>query len=154
LHIGNPKAGSTSLQDFLFHNREKLLGHGILFPVVEGENSQSHSALPKSISGMAPGPNRGKLTFAKLEEMIAGSSAHTIVVSSEFFVQAHRYPEIAERVRDLARRLDLGLTVVACVRPQHLWINSSYTQATKSLKNALPFAAYCERNLQLSLYNP
>ncbi|MEX0427873.1 hypothetical protein AB3X52_09595 [Nocardioides sp. DS6] len=32
LHVGTPKTGTTYLQDVLFRNRERLVGHGICYP--------------------------------------------------------------------------------------------------------------------------
>ncbi len=33
LHIGIPKTGTTSIQSFLFNNRDQLLEAGILYPL-------------------------------------------------------------------------------------------------------------------------
>jgi hypothetical protein len=154
LHVGNPKAGSTSLQKFFFINREVLAEKGILFPVVQGDGPLSHAALPKSISGHRLGPNQGRLTFAALKHIVDASSAHTFIVSSEFFVLGRKFPEMVARVNDLVAAADLSLAVIACVRPQHLWINSNFTQVTKSFRNAQRFDKFCERNLSHDRYDP
>ena len=41
LHIGTPKTGTTTLQQFLHTNREKLVQDGILYPEAFGLNSMS-----------------------------------------------------------------------------------------------------------------
>ena len=52
LHIGMPKTGTTSLQKFLFDNREKLLEKGYLYPITgtkissnRGYKGYSHNSL-------------------------------------------------------------------------------------------------------------
>ena len=35
LHIGQHKTGSKALQSFLAHNRQRLLDHQVLYPIVE-----------------------------------------------------------------------------------------------------------------------
>ena len=40
LHIGMPKAGSTSIQRFLYNNREKLKEFGILYPIIPNDNDE------------------------------------------------------------------------------------------------------------------
>ncbi|MGQ0485117.1 MAG: hypothetical protein ACT4SY_07190 [Hyphomicrobiales bacterium] len=154
LHVGSPKAGSSSLQKFFFINREALAEKGILFPVVPGEGRRSHAALPMSIAGHRLGPNQGGLNFAALKQIVDASSARTFVVSSEFFTWGRNFPDIVARVNDLVAAAGLSLTVVACVRPPHLSINSSFTQATKSFKNAQRFDKFCERILSHDRYDP
>ena len=41
LHIGMPKAGSTSIQRFLYNNKEKLKEFGILYPIIQNDDNEN-----------------------------------------------------------------------------------------------------------------
>jgi hypothetical protein len=154
VHIGGPKAGSSSLQSFLFGNREGLARKGILYPVIEGDEARSHSGLPKSFTGQVVTAKQAGMTFPAMQRIISGSSAEAVIISSEFFVSGHRHPAMIEAVQTLARATGLSLTIAAFIRPQHSWINSAFTQSTKRLKNSLDFNPFFESSLARANYNP
>ncbi len=41
LHIGLPKTGTTSIQNFLFHNKEELSASGLYYPTIEVNNKEN-----------------------------------------------------------------------------------------------------------------
>lgn len=100
LHVGNPHAGSTSIQGALADQAALLLEHGFCYPTVE----RNHGALA---ADKAPRSRRAKAITSRkrrnaeaqadlgeiceafraaFEREIAGTSAHTLLISSEFFV--------------------------------------------------------------------
>lgn len=90
VHVGMPRAGSSTLQEVLFHYRQKLEQHGLLYPAQSAAlagpatNSQlyNHKLLLKSAKAYWP-PGR----FAALHQDIAGqmaaSAAPCILLSCE-----------------------------------------------------------------------
>ncbi len=67
VHIGNPKAGSMSLQQFLHAHHQELERKGILYPVIDG--SRSHGALARLHSGKLITAKQVGMTFPAVRGM-------------------------------------------------------------------------------------
>jgi len=81
LHIGPHKTGSTSLQQYLHHNRAVLARQGFLYPrsgCLDGRRYGQHD-FARSIAG------RGSFDVARLQEEIEASGNDKILLSSEEF---------------------------------------------------------------------
>ena len=99
LHVGNPHAGSTSIQGALFDHAAQLREDGFLYP----SSHRNHGALaadkaPQSRRAQAiltreqraADPDTGlddicRAFRAEVEAEMAASDAHTLLLSSEFF---------------------------------------------------------------------
>ncbi len=44
LHIGLPKTGTSSIQSFLFHNREELATSGLFYPIIEANTKEQNTS--------------------------------------------------------------------------------------------------------------
>jgi len=144
LHVGIPKTGTTSLQQFFFDNRAALLEQGILYPVSESRPRNSHSNMVWEHTGQGIFDPSG-VTFESLKAIASTCEWDTLLISSEFLSLTKRHSKTADAIAALIGTLDLDLTVVAFVRPQHVWTNSAYCQATKTFQNHLPFTEYLRR---------
>jgi hypothetical protein len=139
VHIGNPKAGSSSIQKFFHENRHDFEADGIFYPIPTDAKRQSHSALAKHYMEIPLGPSQEALPVEFLEKMIAGTHAPIIVISSEYFIYAHNHPKMMRAMTQLIQSCKLDPTAIAMVRPQTFWLNSMYTQLVKSLETTIPF---------------
>lgn len=90
LHIGCPKAGSTSIQLGLNASRHRLAKRGILYPQSCLENS-CHHPLAYAIQGHTWNTGNPLPVFEEmirnLADEISKSKCETVVISSEFFSQ-------------------------------------------------------------------
>ena len=115
LHIGLNKTGSTSLQHFLFHNREKLRNEGVLYPGREEFMYQcAHHRLAASILPQldwedllehSGGKDDPGMMMSLLEDEIRGSRGISHVVISSELLAVDNLAKIAsyfEPVRNIA----------------------------------------------------
>jgi hypothetical protein len=139
IHIGSPKTGSTSIQCFLRDNREKLLAHGLDYPVVDPLQESD----PYSSSGNAGIVARyflrkHEMFYAEdgepyLEAMLRGfreSEADSVVISSEFFWIVKE--ENLVRFKELVSPYFDEIKIVCYLRRNDLYVESRYQQATKA----------------------
>lgn len=156
LHIGMPKTGSTALQHFLAHNRERLQQQKILYPEC-GVPICQHTALVKSI-GM---PFFDWVHFNKHIEQFNPQTyiddiliqcrkrrCSNVILSSEFFwaapvmqaSSADRHRPTAENFAYIRKFLTeceklfsifSKTTIVVYLRRQDYWIDSFFNQQVK-----------------------
>jgi hypothetical protein len=137
LHVGLPKTGSTSIQDFLHEEGQALEAAGFLFPspisetrqarIAAGEGWGRHASLLAAIQGdwdkLAPGEwDAWQAEFARFR---GSSSLHTLIISHE-------------TIGNRAAQFDLGLLcaqlqgyrlrVLLVVREAEAWLTSLYEQ--------------------------
>lgn len=92
IHIGNHKAGSSTIQTGLLDNRETLLKKGVLYPKI-ALNTCAHHNLPFSMIGQASGfksKEKPKSLVLYRDEIINEATrykADIVVVSSEEFMK-------------------------------------------------------------------
>jgi hypothetical protein len=130
IHIGAPKAGSTSMQRYLSQKRNTLLAtHSLAFPR-KGCGHLAHHNLAYGLSEKYRRTGKFEPAVGDWDETlaeIAASGAETAVVSSEAFF---RVPKAAvSRVAALTTAFDV--TIVALVRRQDLTLESSYNQLAR-----------------------
>lgn len=141
LHIGSTKTGSSAIQTFLFVNREKLKGAGLLYPNV-GIASNAHHVLAAAVHPNAHCLHREQLPDGKearlnfFAEMMADvrneadtSGCQVVLISSEYFWGVFDdtfYSDIKE-----AFSAD-EIMLYANVRRPDYWLQSSYLQALKN----------------------
>ncbi len=147
LHIGMQKTGTSSLQKFLLHNREKLLEAGFLYPLAKIGGTPAHhffaeAAQNSAISQLDAGDALSSLreTYRPLIEEIKRHP--TSIVSSESFQNCNPYI-----IRELF--VDFDVTVVFYIRNEVDFITSAYAQrihATTSNEKAEEYVSRSEIN--------
>lgn len=155
LHIGMPKTGSTALQGFLAHNRERLPDQQILYPQC-GHPVRQHTALVKSIVV----PLFDWALFNKSIDIFdpvvyindvlkqcQEQQCQKVILSSEFFWAspamqagpAHHTPspenfaylnKFIRSCKDLFKDFS-NCTIVVYLRRQDDWIDSFFNQQVK-----------------------
>lgn len=137
LHAGLPKTGSTSIQDFLFAERDLLTQEGFLFPSVEstvraernriGENWGRHASLLAAMQGRWQDLAEGEwdLWLAEMQRFREDHSLHTMLLSHE---------TIGNRGGSLGFSLlhqlfdDYHMRIMVVVREAEAWLTSLYEQ--------------------------
>lgn len=152
LHVGNPKTGTTSLQQFFFDSRRALLERGVLYPVLENRPRNSHSNMVWQHTGQRNYDASG-ITFESLEALARTCDWDTLLVSSEFLSLTRKDDKTAGAIAALIDTFKLDLTIVAFLRPQHVWMNSAYCQATKTFVNHLSFTEHLWRTADNRRYD-
>lgn len=148
VHIGLSKTGSTSLQHFLFDNRAALQRQGIRYPVSDAPNpNRAHNYLATSIaSGYAdlpPAFNGGRaLKLNELEWVLSNGKEDNFILSAEKLGNVSSDEGVIETIKSLGLKHDLHVVIIAFIRPQHTWINSNFTQFTKSLRVSCTFVDF------------
>lgn len=136
LHIGLPKAGSSSIQLRLAGARVPLRAAGIGYPLTDPATGQPlldppdpEACLPQHmrLSGLLT-RREGQPVLAALLGEFEASGLETLVLSSESFVRrAHLYAEDA-----LARLHGYDVAVVLFVRRRDQWLLAMYKQAVRA----------------------
>lgn len=126
LHIGGHRTGSTSIQAALSSSAGELLKHGILYPTAGLDTVAHHryvNSLRKSgvpgFSGVEP---LEKL-LAELKQEIAASGCHSVLISSEEFINTPEIP--SSSLSELLALFDEVL-VICVVRHQAPLLESGY----------------------------
>ena len=134
LHIGMNKAGSSTLQDFLARHRRELRGRGLLYPQAgQRRGTNAHYDFSGAF-GFITGEHRAEYTpdraagiVDRMAREIAAHPEHTVLVSSEFFVQTRDPAPVA---RFFGEHLPgRRLRVLIYLRRHDLWWQSAYSQA-------------------------
>lgn len=121
LHVGLPKAASTSLQNALLLAREALAGRGIAYPSTDpGQRFKRQRALTDALRG--DGAAR-KTVIAGLGDA-AQAGHHTLILSGEMIHLAE--PAAAAAILQEGGWGDAALSTFAIVRDPATWINSQY----------------------------
>lgn len=135
LHIGIPKTGTTSLQKFLFFNREKLLKKGCLYPIT-GTNitsnnepkGYSHNSLVRVLS-QNTSQNGDWVSQCKIwqefKTEINALKAEKVIISAEFFTGPGIYNQdliaMTKKLLD-----DYDVKIVIYLRRQDEFLRSYY----------------------------
>jgi 2-polyprenyl-3-methyl-5-hydroxy-6-metoxy-1,4-benzoquinol methylase len=122
LHIGTPKSGTSSLQKYLYDNREELYEQRILYP--EYTSNYKHQSL---VSAML---NNDWMSFMHFFEKIQEnlSNTDTIIISSEgFYNYTSEFSEVG-KLFWMAIREIVDLKVVVYLRKQAEFLESFYRQ--------------------------
>lgn len=147
LHIGNPSAGSTSLQEFFFENRSALRKSGVAYPTSALGGIKAHHNLAWSLSPL-PWMKRqfdpSGLTLDKLAAELRRFNFDVIILSSEHFSVLANSPSSISALNQFAVDNDLAIDIALFVRPQHTYLNSLYAQLTKRLNCGVYFRHFLE----------
>ena len=130
LHIGLPKAGSTSLQSFLHDRRDELQAQDVYYPLtgqVEWEHAHHKLvfALAENAHQAVSGRER-KALFDDLTAEIDQCGCSTVVLSSELFLTRQGIVGASEEFRQLLEGRQLR--VVCVLRSQETFLESLYRQ--------------------------
>ena len=145
VHIGLPRTGTTTIQRVLSDLRPRLLAAGILYPDLTPNAAAvshlSHQHLGHALSGRCPARERAEL-LQTLDDQLSATTADLVVLSYEalcLIPTRWEAPKILARI--LARHGFTG-SVVATIKPQAEFLNSSYTWRMQFLREARSFPAY------------
>lgn len=139
VHIGTPKAASTSLQEGLVEARPILAAAGIDYPAL-GRDGGSHRALALELESGRPGP-----VAARLSAHLRTTTAEAVVLSAEQFEGSEPGAGVAEAIAALAREAGFRPLAVAVVRPQVDYLNAVYAQHVVRLFTDAPFGRFLDR---------
>ncbi len=131
LHIGTEKTGSTSIQHALAHDRASLARHGVLFPALFGSENHMEIAVYAMDDGVNDELRQSELGKAgcalpdyrrrlieQIEQQIAASGCHTLIISNEHCHSRLVSPTAIARLKDLLARFAPKVEVIAYLRRQ------------------------------------
>jgi hypothetical protein len=126
LHIGQHKAGSTTIQNFLSSNRDALLAKGYIYP---GKKPHHHRLVNGFISmnklrSAEESEGAWKATWHEIEK----SGVSKVILSSESFERAET-KEHFDWIKDCFKNVDL--TVIVYMREQSSRLESTYVEQLK-----------------------
>ena len=126
LHIGLPKTGTSTLQNFLFENAAELKAQGALYPKGLWDVKRRHPELAHCF--LPANRKRYAHVWSEMHTIIQQADEEVIVLSSEAFSNLN-----AKALELLKKELSpYQVTLVAYLRRLDLWIESSYLQNIKS----------------------
>lgn len=150
LHVGQPKAGSTAIQNYLEAQRSALLAHGILFPKsyflrrnpFDAERSPGHKGLIDVLS---------KGDLSELDQELAATSATRVIISIENLF-ADQPEQTFQHIADAFSGWDICL--LAVLRHPNRWIVSRYIEEilSNSKWGTLTLPEFVDRNIDWLLY--
>jgi hypothetical protein len=147
VHIGTPRTGTTTLQRYLFENRERLLTCGVLYPVLTPRTAPSphlsHQYLGESFDGRRSAAERVELMEA-LERLISDTSADIVMLSYEGLSQAIGRSRTPGLLAALFARHGFVMETLLTVRPQSEYLNSLYTHRIQFLREGRPFLRFLD----------
>jgi hypothetical protein len=144
MHIGTPKAGSTTIQGFLRIRAKALADLGVDVPTLGEPHSTRAgwvlaSALGKERDPAAPSTEPWRRLDAHLKQ-----STGDLVLSCEMFCPHLVHPARAAFAAGFFRLRNIRLRIVMYVRDSPSYLNSFYTQRAKKLRMPKSFAEWAE----------
>lgn len=144
LHIGTEKTGTTSIQDFLAHNRKALVRSGVLYPAAPGRSNHvglacfaldddRDESIRRSLDihgPVAAAHYRSRLT-AEIKNEVDSSSASSIVFSNEHLSARLQTASEIQRIKDLCDRFAANTKIIVYLRSQVDFLVSRYIEAVK-----------------------
>ena len=144
VHVGTRKTGSTSIQDALARLAPALRERDIHLPSAGRRHAASarHANLLGSLTGFRYNAARGG--WGELAEEIRASDAHSFVISDEALARtrAKHVAGAIAAIRGLAADCALRVDIVAYVRPQCQYLESSFAEDVRTGRLQLPFDRY------------
>jgi hypothetical protein len=142
LHIGTPKTGTTSIQNFMGTNRTGLQQQGIIYPRASGRHN--HSALAAyALGDGGDGKQQGRIAnFLKmpqfrerlssdLDRELQDSEASTIVFSTERFTSRQVTESAIESAATLCARYATRTKIIVYLRDQIDFLVSMFCENIK-----------------------
>lgn len=161
-HIGAPKTGTTSIQNFLSHNKRRLLRGGVLYSRTANAQSSDHRLAAASVGKLEAAESCEKTcnedlglgsfpAWVSFKQMLRYSVQETLLVSSEKF---YRFPR-----PDLIREFlgDHSYKIILYLRRQDDFLESFYQQTVKGymMRQTLTIDQWIEGRLsnEIGLWN-
>lgn len=142
VHVGLPKAASTSLQAALAQARPELAAAGIAYPPLGGAGVKDQRALRAALAGGAPRALRRQVA----EGLRRGAQgAETLVLSGETISATD--PVRLRALLDAAGFAGAPLVAVAVLRDAAGWLNSQYAFEAAQFRHVETFAPYVRARL-------
>ena len=138
LHIGKHKSGSSSIQNFLALNAEKLKQFGVLYPEI-GRKKYAHHPLVRRIKD-DPGGGSARGDWSDIGALGRAHPDKRIVISSED-LETLKKPHIVELQRQLG---PVQTLIMMYIRDPAGLLPSKYNQLTKSGINVRDFDRFYE----------
>ncbi|WBU55516.1 hypothetical protein [Paracoccus sediminicola] len=151
LHVGQTKAGSTSIQNYLESQREALRGHAVLFPKsgMARQNPYDQDRTPghlRLLSQIRTGDT------SEFESELAQDQNATVLLSVE-----NIFSDVPEKTLLAAAEYfeDWDVEIIAVLRSQQDWLRSRYTENIMSGFRSSPMtlAAFVDESLSRGFLN-
>ncbi|WP_306251230.1 hypothetical protein [Parvularcula sp. IMCC14364] len=130
LHVGTPKTGTSTIQWFLYRNREVLAKHGILYPALSDKTPGHHyianNYRTHPLAWVEPIP-RGKVMRKIGRAMDEAPDLHSLCLSSEAFWGCRK--KLRKFREDFS---DYDIRVIVLLRRQDDFMNALYRQDVKA----------------------
>ncbi len=148
LHIGPPKTGTTTIQNFLSDNQKALNAHGICFPDpgyrypgIDPHRTghflvRQRPAEGQKISDFKKGMNKLQKLFEQYDSVILSDEG----IWKDSIRMTRFWPRISKELKD--RKIDLK--VIVYLRRQDLWVQSFWSQKIKVGKTSLSFQEFLQ----------
>lgn len=142
IHIGTPKTGTTSIQNFLMENAEQLEQHRICFPYMDLNypkkkykfRRNAHFLVYKSDLQGAEGEREEKEIYRQGFEIIRekAQSAKKIIITDEaVWYRQNRKEKFWQEIKKDANAAGCEVKVVVYLRRQDLYVQSLWNQSIK-----------------------
>lgn len=135
LHLGFNKTGTSSLQDFVALNRERLRERGICYPEA-GSDGVAHHPLAEALRA----DDREGLRRIRDELSVEATAGEDLLFSSEALASVARL----DALRDLLA--DFDVTIIAYVREHNSHLVSWYQQDIQMSDMSCSFRQYAWQN--------
>jgi hypothetical protein len=147
LHAGQPKTGSSSLQNYLAANDEALRAHGILYPRTDRANGVTqHGALMRALAGRSRLRASEHLPELLSQELVA--TPHDVLLISAEYLSTPLYFQQEPAVWRFFRKRGYRIEVLTYLRDQPDFLNSAYVQIVKNARFAGNFDAFLDMRLR------
>lgn len=158
LHIGTPKTGTTSIQEFMVCNREALQQHGICYPDIQKKfanispNRNGHFLVCRLWEGDQRNKTKEKETLEKGMQIIkeAFEKYDTVVLSDEHLwwaTSSHR-KGLWKYLKNQAASGKFQIKIICYLRRQDDYISSHWNQFVKNNVNHSGWEEHVERFLE------
>jgi hypothetical protein len=153
IHIGNPKAGSTSLQAWLARNRDRLADVGIDYPALRRRNDDAaHRMLAHALDGTVQDEAAAR-QIGLLETVLAETAHDTVVLSAEQLQAAAPRAGVPARLAEIAARHGFRPLAIVFLRPQASYLNSLYAHNVRRLFTAARFDVWLPKAMTEDRYD-
>lgn len=148
--MGLPRTGTTTVQRVLTRLRPELATAGILYPDLTPRSATephlSHQHLGETLDGRRPRRERAEL-LDSLAQQLTGSDAETVVLSYEHLCLVPPRRGVATLLAGFFEKHGFTMEVLATVKPQAEFLNSTYTWRTQFLRETRGFTAFVHAEL-------
>lgn len=145
LHIGLYKTASTTIQAFLFTNRQTLYQHGYLYPESPGS---SRFGAHHTLSQLQKKPDLSLKKWHALHQEIAKTEVKNVIISSENFEPLN----LSSLKKVQAQLKHYEVKIIVYLRRQDLRLESQYNQNIKTGSYFGDILSFCQSKQKRSDY--